>query len=197
MPRPKKIATAEPMPVVTEAERSAIEAVQASAAKQEPAMRKARESATTQPPPFGAGANYGKSYISFRIYHPDMGLVFNVSFSDTPLDEVSEVAALYIEQGYRPCTSPDAPVSRETPAASAPATDRYAPAYEHRAGSRPRATRDNALVLPFGKYKGQTLEYVERHDHDYVDWLADNANMSDIRKAAAKLRNQRDDDIPF
>lgn len=66
-----------------------------------------------------------------------------------------------------------------------------------RNGQRDYQPKEERLVVPFGKYKGTPLSVVETRDPSYVDWLAKNAEFDDVKKAAQKLVNTRDEHAPF
>ena len=43
------------------------------------------------------------------------------------------------------------------------------------------------FVMPFGKYKGQSLEQIAKIDIDYVDWCAKNMSNQEIKAEAQKI----------
>lgn len=44
-------------------------------------------------------------------------------------------------------------------------------------------------VLPFGKYKGQTIEDIEATKSDYLDWLLENSNDETVKQNIRKFRD--------
>lgn len=53
-------------------------------------------------------------------------------------------------------------------------------------GSRTMDTGQRGQVLTFGKYKGKSLAQVAQEDPSYVEWLAQNAENPQLRKAATE-----------
>jgi len=144
--------------------------------------------------------HFASVVTSVRYYDPQTGRTLAMHFADLEIGAIELLCDDLERRGYVPCVSPDAP--RPSPA-SEPTREKADETSEQarRAGQRNTRSKSSALFLPFGKYKGTPLQEVERNDPDYVDWLADNATMPDVRKAAQKLVNQRDDedmpDMPF
>lgn len=46
------------------------------------------------------------------------------------------------------------------------------------------------LIIPFGKFKGDTLDHIQEVEPTYVEWLAQNAKQEDVRKAAEIVYNK-------
>ena len=140
--------------------------------------------------------HYASVVVTTRYHDPQTGRTFAIHIADLSLPAVELLCDEWERAGYVPCQAPDVPSYAER----AQQSNNYAKERHEatRAGQRQRASKEEALRLPFGKYKGDLLASVEDNDPDYVDWLAENANFADIRKAAQKLVNQRDDaDVPF
>jgi len=140
--------------------------------------------------------------IHVRYFDPQTGRTFAITFNDVELPVVELRCDEMERNGYVPCQSPDAPDELRTPEQkdSVNRDERRSEAPPpQRAGQRTTKPKGARLVLPFalnGQYKGWTLDQIEENDPSAIDWIAKNALMNDIKNAAQKIANQRDD-LPF
>lgn len=142
--------------------------------------------------------HFPSTTISIRYYDPQTGRTFSLMFADLSLATVELHCDEAERNGYVPCQSPDAPRADAYAPAQSADLRVETPRADRRVGQRAAQPKSKALTLPFGKYKGVTMQSVERDDPQYIDWLSENAQFDDIRKAAQKLVNQRDEeDRPF
>jgi len=141
---------------------------------------------------------YASMVVSVRYFDPQTGRTFAIHFADLDLPAIELHCDDYERRGYVPCQSPDAPL----PAGAAPShssSSRDGEPIDRRAGQRQAKPKDARLVLPFalkGEYKGWTLDAIEEENPSAIDWIAKNSFMADIKKAAQKIVNQRNDE-PF
>ena len=122
------------------------------------------------------------------------------------LDNIQAQIAALETAGWRPCLAPDAEarerkdtnrdtIEQEEQGNTPPMDFSKLP---RRNGQRDYQPKGERRMMPFGKYKGTALSVVEARDPDYVDWLAENANFADVKKAARKLIATRDtEELPF
>lgn len=125
------------------------------------------------------------SSITTRIYNPELGATYALSFVGLSVTDVDKVIGELIEEGYSPCLSPDAPKPVTEPRAAQNGSNKP---------KNPGLTR-----LPFaikGQWQGATLTEIETKQPRLIDWLAKNSSMEDIRAAALWVQSHRPDDEP-
>lgn len=102
-----------------------------------------------------------------------------------PGKEVADTLLAWLTDGAPPAELPKAP----TPQPATQPTAQAVPAA--RSTPRPAAPQPSGnpgeLVLPFGKYQGQTLADVWGKDAGYVKWLATNSTNAEVKAAAQTI----------
>lgn len=102
-----------------------------------------------------------------------------------PGKEIADTLLAWLTDGAPPAELPKAP----TPQPATQPTAQAVPAA--RSTPRPAAPQPSGnpgeLVLPFGKYQGQTLADVWGKDAGYVKWLATNSTNAEVKAAAQTI----------
>jgi DnaJ-class molecular chaperone len=115
-----------------------------------------------------------------KRYHPDR---HSAPDADARMLELNEAYAVLsdpekrarydLQAGLRPSVPAVAPRSgdgRPTRAGSASSAPSPGPYGE--AGAPPANPAAKGRALTFGRYRGWTLNQVQRYDHDYIEWLS-------------------------
>lgn len=58
-----------------------------------------------------------------------------------------------------------------------------------------RSLADPNMIMPFGKYKGNTLRWIAENDVLYLDWLAGIETRGQLKLTVILLANQYEDAI--